>query len=311
MDCGADLTDTHLNRRRCDPCAKERREQSRLLWQEARAHGAAPKRVISSETRARMSAARQGKRGGKRTPETRAKIAAAWTPERRAALVAQNKNLVLSDDARRTRDERLRRLALAKKGQPNLALLSRPLSPEHRAKTLEQLSKNWEVRRGSHQSSETRTKISNANRGRVHRRSINAANPKWPLETEVTPLTSGCWVVENNARGRAPTQSHRSLRRFFEYPLLPGYEFDHVCPGGPNPLCVNPNHIDYISHAEHVRRSALIKVAKGWFTPEEVALIEARRAESTRALELERLDRSGAWQQEERDAIEEVGISRE
>lgn len=132
--------------------------------------------------------------------------------------------------------------------------------------------------------------------------------PKWPLKNEVVCLPNGCWVLATglSSLGRVPTKSLRAVRRFFGGAIVPHYEFDHVCPGGPDRRCVNPNHLDYISHAEHVRRSALIRFAKGWFTPEEVALIEARRGNSARAVELERLDRIGAWQQEERDAIEEA-----
>ena len=84
----------------------------------------------------------------------------------------------------------------------------------------------------------------------------------------VTKETNGCWTWNGSrtrrgygrfviAHGRQPASAHR-----FAFLILAGRvlrfreEVDHLCRNHP---CVNPDHLDGVSHATNVRRGKLVK----------------------------------------------------
>lgn len=73
---------------------------------------------------------------------------------------------------------------------------------------------------------------------------------------------TGCWIwhgrVSTNGYGQAPTgvrggrrPAHRMVYEFHVGPIPAGLELDHLCR---TPLCVNPEHLEPVTHAENVRR---------------------------------------------------------
>lgn len=74
--------------------------------------------------------------------------------------------------------------------------------------------------------------------------------------------STGCWLwtgqVRTNGYGQAPTgkrkgraAAHRFVYEFHMGPIPEGLELDHLCS---TPLCVNPEHLEPVTHAENVRR---------------------------------------------------------
>jgi hypothetical protein len=51
---------------------------------------------------------------------------------------------------------------------------------------------------------------------------------------------------------------HRHIYRRFHGPIAPGMEIDHLCF---QPACVNPDHLEQVTHAENVRRAMARKTA--------------------------------------------------
>lgn len=71
---------------------------------------------------------------------------------------------------------------------------------------------------------------------------------------------SGCWLwigsVERYGYGRVTVRGERWLAHRFVYtalvgPIAEGLSLDHLCR---NTLCVNPDHLEPVDHAENVRR---------------------------------------------------------
>ena len=52
--------------------------------------------------------------------------------------------------------------------------------------------------------------------------------------------------------GRAVVYAHRWAYEYLVGPIPDGMELDHLCR---NPLCVNPDHLETVTHAENTRRS--------------------------------------------------------
>src|SRR5439155_20145719 len=52
------------------------------------------------------------------------------------------------------------------------------------------------------------------------------------------------WKYESRA-------AHELCYTMLRGPILPGFELDHLCR---NPLCVNPRHLEPVSHHENIRR---------------------------------------------------------
>jgi hypothetical protein len=76
--------------------------------------------------------------------------------------------------------------------------------------------------------------------------------------------TSGdCWLwtgyVESNGYGRVPFDgrsrwAHRVVYQLLVGEIPQGLELDHLCR---NPRCVNPSHLEPVTHAENMRRSPI------------------------------------------------------
>jgi hypothetical protein len=93
------------------------------------------------------------------------------------------------------------------------------------------------------------------------------ASPKIPLELRFEKWTkkteSGCWewlgqtgtggyafIKHNGKKRKAATVAFE----FFKGPIPEGLEISHVCPGGGNVLCVNPDHLVAETHSENLKR---------------------------------------------------------
>ncbi|WP_261526143.1 HNH endonuclease signature motif containing protein [Burkholderia multivorans] len=74
------------------------------------------------------------------------------------------------------------------------------------------------------------------------------------------PMT-GCWIWFGAHQptgygqlwnGERPEQAHRISYRLYCGPIPEGSEIDHRCK---NPWCVNPNHLEAVTHAVNMHRS--------------------------------------------------------
>lgn len=75
---------------------------------------------------------------------------------------------------------------------------------------------------------------------------------------------NGCWVWDAKSEdkdGYGQFRSKKVLYRAHRFAWLlyrgdieAGMDVDHICPGEPNRRCVNPEHLEVISHAENMRR---------------------------------------------------------
>ncbi|MHB8311836.1 MAG: HNH endonuclease signature motif containing protein [Candidatus Dormibacteria bacterium] len=79
------------------------------------------------------------------------------------------------------------------------------------------------------------------------------------LWAKVEARPSGCWEWRG-ARGRgygviwvagALAKAHRVVYELLVEPIPPGFELDHLCR---RPACVNPSHLEPVTHVENMRR---------------------------------------------------------
>ncbi len=96
---------------------------------------------------------------------------------------------------------------------------------------------------------------------------------KSPRDFAVDPNT-GCWLwlLATNLpgygvrrRGRGQVYAHRAAYEARFGPIPVGLEIDHRCR---QPSCVNPDHLEAVTHAENVRRGRAAKL-----TPDDVEMI--------------------------------------
>lgn len=75
-------------------------------------------------------------------------------------------------------------------------------------------------------------------------------------------VETGCWIwngpIDDNGYGRqGKLLAHRLLFEITEGPICKGRELDHTCRVR---ACVNPDHLDPVTHAENVRRGIVGEV---------------------------------------------------
>lgn len=78
-------------------------------------------------------------------------------------------------------------------------------------------------------------------------------------------LGNGCWewagVIDSGGYGRVShlnqqIGAHRAVYEMVNGSIPDGLEIDHLCH---NPPCVRPDHLEAVTHAENIRRSAIYK----------------------------------------------------
>jgi hypothetical protein len=82
--------------------------------------------------------------------------------------------------------------------------------------------------------------------------SVDAASGCWVWGGPRTELGYGVLWANTRPRSR---KAHRVVYEIHRGPIPAGLELDHLCR---NPSCVNPDHLEPVTHAENMRRSPLV-----------------------------------------------------
>lgn len=78
---------------------------------------------------------------------------------------------------------------------------------------------------------------------------------------------SGCWVMQKKPTihgyaqlgksGKSNITAHRYFYEKYKGKISKGLEIDHLCK---NRMCVNPKHLEAVSHLQNMRRSSMTKL---------------------------------------------------
>ena len=101
-------------------------------------------------------------------------------------------------------------------------------------------------------------------RWRLYKMASHPNVPSWPerLWMGFVRSDSGCWEwagaisrqgYGSLGRGGKKVYAHRAMYELLVGPIPDGLELDHLCR---NRKCVNPSHLDPVTHAENTRRAA-------------------------------------------------------
>jgi hypothetical protein len=101
-------------------------------------------------------------------------------------------------------------------------------------------------------------------------RSDRWAGPDYRIEDH--GYETPCWMwqrrLDSNGYGRLGHRwAHVAMYQAAKGPIPAGLELDHLCR---NPPCVNPDHLEAISHTENIRRGKATRL-----TPDDVRMIRA------------------------------------
>lgn len=91
---------------------------------------------------------------------------------------------------------------------------------------------------------------------------VQALEDRFARFTEVDPET-GCFIwigkIDHGGYGHIKYQGRDQKAatvayEFYKGPVPTGLEVSHICPGGGNPACVNPDHLIAETHSENLKR---------------------------------------------------------
>jgi hypothetical protein len=90
------------------------------------------------------------------------------------------------------------------------------------------------------------------------------ADARRRFEAKYRENENGCWIwtaksEDKDGYGQFRNKgvlyrAHRFAWLLYRGELEPGMDVDHVCPGAPHRRCVNPDHLEVITHGENMRR---------------------------------------------------------
>ena len=83
---------------------------------------------------------------------------------------------------------------------------------------------------------------------------VDASGDCWLWTGYITPLGYGTLTVRRLGRG---FKAHRLVYELLVGPIPVGLELDHLCR---NTRCVNPDHLEPVTHAENMRRSPVLNI---------------------------------------------------